>query len=327
MHPGRVTRPIVVLEAGSPEERAAYVEALTARGLTVMEGPVAGDAVTVAEDEGAITVRGPDLFEPEVRLSRTIAATDLAAFVRLASEVSELHGHLRRVEDFESVGLSVSIVAHDANNALAPMMFAADELVAMNAAPITELAESIREGCRRLLTMLRHLMAMTRGSGPQVVSVNTVLASLAGTLRMLAGRKVQLTTRFEDPLPPVLIDPLDLERVILNLVANARDAMPDGGDMLLSTSGVYVVPGDASNVPEGRWVLIELRDRGIGMDLDTLARAFEPFFTTKPAGHGTGLGLASVKRAIRAASGEVRIHSLVGKGTVVEVWLPASTPR
>lgn len=88
-----------------------------------------------------------------------------------------------------------------------------------------------------------------------------------------------------------------------------------------------VAPGDESNVPEGCWVLIELRDGGVGMDSETLARAFEPFFTTKPAGRGTGLGLASVKRAIRAASGEIRIHSLVGRGTVVEVWLPASTPR
>jgi signal transduction histidine kinase len=102
--------------------------------------------------------------------------------------------------------------------------------------------------------------------------------------------------------------------------------MPDGGNILLSTSSVRVGPGDARGVPEGRWVLLEVADHGVGMDSATLTRAFEAFFTTKPVGRGTGLGLTSVERAVHAASGEVRIRSQVGEGTVVQVWLPSS-PR
>ncbi len=112
---------------------------------------------------------------------------------------------------------------------------------------------------------------------------------------------------------------------MLNLVANARDAMPGGGGVLVSTSGASSPPDGATDVPGRRWVLLEVQDGGVGMDAATLACAFDPFFTTKPDGRGTGLGLTSVWRANRAASGEVRIRSQPGNGTVVQAWLPECT--
>jgi signal transduction histidine kinase len=323
-----VAKRIVVFETASPDVRAAYFDALTARGLTVAETPGVDASVALGRDEGAITVRWSTVEPPE-RLSLAITATDLAAFVRLAAEVSDLERHPGIAEDAAEVRLLASIFVHDAINALAPMTFAADRLVALDEASVTELAESIVEGCRGLSSLMRQMMAMARGDGPRVVSVNAVIASLAVRLRLLAGRSVAITTRCEDPLPPVAMDSVDLERTILNLVANARDAMPDGGNILLSTSSVRVGPGDARGVrgvPDGRWVLLEVADHGAGMDSATLAHAFEAFFTTKPVGRGTGLGLTSVERAVHAASGEVRIRSQVGEGTVVQVWLPSS-PR
>jgi signal transduction histidine kinase len=315
-----------LLEGASLEERKRYVDELGAHGLTVAVDAEAQDGIVVSLLDDTIVVRW-SAADPPTRLSRAVSPTDLSAFLRVLTELTDLRHRVRIAEGADAGGLAASILVHDANNALAPMILAAEQLVAMDAAPVTELAGTIAEGCRRLSAQMRHLLAMTRGARPHPISVNIVVANLASTLRMLAGHEVQLTTRLEDPLPPVVVDPLGLESVILNLVANARDAMRNGGDILLSTSSVRVMAGDASGVPEGRWVLMEVRDQGCGMDSATLARAFDPFFTTKPVGRGAGLGLASVKRAVGAASGEVRIHSQVGEGTVVQVWFPESMSR
>jgi signal transduction histidine kinase len=132
-------------------------------------------------------------------------------------------------------------------------------------------------------------------------------------LRCVAGSAVELTTCAMEPIPPVLIEPRDLERIASALVANARNAMPHGGRIRISTSTVDAPPlGAWLGAPESRWVLIQVEDEGIGMDDETLSRALA----------GCGTGLASVLRAVRGASGELRIHSDVGRGTRVQVRLP-----
>jgi signal transduction histidine kinase len=118
------------------------------------------------------------------------------------------------------------------------------------------------------------------------------------------------------------MDPSDLERIALNLVANARDALPCGGRVQLSTLCAHATLDGAA--PTSDWVIFEVRDNGSGMDEATRARACEPFFTTKPGEHGTGLGLSGVATAARAAGGRVHIESELGEGTTVQVWLPAS---
>jgi signal transduction histidine kinase len=217
-----------------------------------------------------------------------------------------------------------SVVAHDANNVLAPMVLAVEQLRALDLPRVTEQIDLIAEGCQRLSSMLRLLLPAPATAGPQLINVNAVVRDLAGMLQTLAGPATRLCLRLQEPLESVVADRLELERAMLNLVANARDAMPRGGEIVLSTASVHLPPNRATGLREGAWVLIELQDHGEGMDAATCARAFEPFFTTKPSGLGTGLGLASVKRAVSAASGVVRIRSEVGKGTSVEIWLPAA---
>jgi signal transduction histidine kinase len=220
-----------------------------------------------------------------------------------------------------------SVVAHDANNVLAPMVLAVEQLRALDLPHVTEHIDLIAEGCRRLSSMLRLLLPATGTAGPQRIDVNTVVRDLAGMLQTLAGPGTSLCLRLHEPLESVIADRLELERAMLNLVANARDAMPRGGEIVLSTASVHLPPGHATGLCEGDWVLIELQDHGEGMDAATSARAFEPFFTTKPSGLGTGLGPTSVKRAMSAASGVVRLRSEVGKGTSVALWLPAAPQR
>jgi two-component system cell cycle sensor histidine kinase/response regulator CckA len=160
-----------------------------------------------------------------------------------------------------------------------------------------------------------------RNVEPQRINVSAAMTGLMPVLRSLAGGKVNLTAHVTDPILPVLIDASDLERIAFNLVANARDAMPTGGQVRISVTAMDAPALDAPT-SDARWVLLEIEDDGVGMDEVTLSRALEPFYTTKPAGRGTGLGLASVLRAVRAASGELRIHSELENGTRVQVWLP-----
>jgi signal transduction histidine kinase len=280
------------------------------------------DAVIVDRDDGGITIRGTCPPDPVLSLSLDVGPADVAAVVQLAAELVQLRGERLWAERTASAGMLASVVAHDANNILAPIVLAVDQLLALDRPPVTAPARLIAEGCKRLSSMLRLLLPAARAEGPQSLDVNAVVRSLAGTLRILAGSAVDVCMRMEEPLPAVLMDRLELERAVLNLVANARDAMRWGGEIGLRTASVQLPPGHASGLNAGVWVLIEVRDQGEGMDAATCARAFEPFFTTKPAGRGTGLGLASVRRAVLTASGSVRIVSEVGEGTSVEIWLP-----
>jgi signal transduction histidine kinase len=234
----------------------------------------------------------------------------------------ELQRRLETAERAEGTVLLAYIMAHDVNNVLTAMLLSATTLAESEAPRVAEEAAVLLDGCNQIAAMVRRFQGTQRGRA-HPLHVNSVLASLLPILRSAAGRGVQLTTRLEAPLPTVFMDPLDLERSALNLVTNARDAMPDGGAITLSTSLVH----DGEDVPEGMtkrdWVVFEVADGGTGMDDATRARACEPFFTTKPEGRGTGLGLSSVATAARVAGGHVRIESAVGGGTRAKVWLPA----
>jgi signal transduction histidine kinase len=264
--------------------------------------------------EGAVELRAAD--EMLARFSAAIAPEDLAAATTMAEELAALRAHVRALENAEPVGLVAAMVAHDARNAMVPMQFAADALLGLDASPSAQLARVIADGCQRVGAMLRRISALHHGAGPQHVDANVLIADLTSTLRALAGDEMPLTTRLESPLPAVWIDPAELERAILNLVANARDASAPGGRIVVATSA-RLMP------PSVRWVVVEVEDTGAGMDDATLARAIEPFFTTKPAGQGTGLGLSSVARIARAAGGHVEIDSAPGRGTRAHIWLPA----
>jgi signal transduction histidine kinase len=303
----------IAIEADDPVRHRELALALERTGLRVADREPPLLHLVAGADGVELRAAG----EPVARFSAAIALDDLARAVSLVAELVALRRHLRTFEDAEPVRLVAAMVAHDARNALVPMQFAADALLGLPAPPSMQLARVIADGCQRLGAMLRRISSLRHGTGPEHVDVDSLISDLTPTLRALAGEQAQLATRLESPLPTVWIDPAELERAILNLVANARDASAPDGRIVVATCA-------RSMPPNVRWVVVEVEDFGGGMDDATLARATEPFFTTKPDGAGTGLGLPSVARAARTAGGYVELESAPGRGTRARIWLPVA---
>jgi two-component system, cell cycle sensor histidine kinase and response regulator CckA len=230
----------------------------------------------------------------------------------------------------ETVGRMVSGVAHDFNNLLTGIVLCSDLLLAglEKSSRLRRYAEEIRTASAQSAGMIQHLLAVARQQRlePTLLSFNQVIASMRDLLTRLIGENVELLTELAEDLRPVRIDPAEAEEVILNLVLNARDAMPGGGRVMLSTRNRSAGIGEHSPASLFHPALMELvvRDTGTGMDAETRARVFEPFFTTKRSGKGTGLGLATVYRVVKRAGGTIEIESEPGKGTRIIIRLPAA---
>ncbi|MGH2492646.1 MAG: ATP-binding protein [Candidatus Limnocylindria bacterium] len=236
---------------------------------------------------------------------------------------------LRQSERLEGIGRLAGGIAHDFNNILAVVMnysqFVEDTLPADS--EVRDDVVQIRLAAERGATFTRQLLTFAhRGAvNPQDVQLNTVLSELRTMLRRTIPERVTIELRPAPDLWTVRIDIGQLEQLVLNLVVNAADAMPDGGTVLLETANVELdgQTPTASGVSPGRYVRLDVTDTGYGMPKDVLARAFEPFFTTKPKGKGTGLGLATGYGIVQQAEGTISIDSVVGQGTTVRVHLPA----
>jgi signal transduction histidine kinase len=223
-------------------------------------------------------------------------------------------------------------LAHDLNNMLHVIVSSLDLIERrIEQGHIGELIRPLRVAsmsanraailAQRLLTFAR-----PRPRKPEPVEVNDVLRGMADLLTWVLGAGIELTLRLDDLPRPALCDPHELENAVLNLVANGRDAMPNGGRLIIETSHADVVTHAAT--PEMRpYVRIRIADTGTGMAPDQIHRAFDPFYTTKPAGCGTGLGLAMVKHFVDRRRGQVHIESIVGRGTVVTLDLPCKHGR
>jgi signal transduction histidine kinase len=257
-----------------------------------------------------------------MQLSARLPADDVAALVKLAGEHALLQTIARSFEDAESIGLIAAVVAHDARNALVPVVYAADVLRSQSPPPAAELARIVEEGCHRVASILRRITAGDRRGPVIALDVNTILSELTGTLHAMVSEQTQLKMRLESPLPAVLLERSDLERMVLNLVANAREAIGPGGRVVLATSSRTVTSAIEGAPPPGEWIVIEVEDDGRGMDAATRERALQPYFTTKPTSPGSGLGLPSVVRATRAAGGHLVVESTAGQGTKAAIWLP-----
>jgi PAS domain S-box-containing protein len=244
------------------------------------------------------------------------------------SERKSLEAQLRQSQKMEAVGLLAGGVAHDFNNLLTVIRGNADFLLGAlpDASQAWADAEEVRAAADRAAALTRQLLAFSRRQvlQPRVLEVDDVVAGVEKLLRRVIGEDIRLGVRMEAGPAPVLIDPGQLEQVLLNLAVNARDAMQGGGALEIVTRRVdgAVLPRRIA-APHGA-VVIGVRDTGHGMDEATLARAFEPFFTTKEAGHGTGLGLATVFGIVEQSGGTVWLESTVGVGTSVMVALPVA---
>jgi len=250
-----------------------------------------------------------------------------------------LERELRQSQRLESLGQLAGGVAHDFNNLLGVMgnyaSFAAEDIAEL-AASDPRLARAhadlqhVIDATSRAAALTRQLLTFARRevAHPQVIDVNAVVRGLEDLLRRTLGEDIELIVTLGGEVSPVLADRGQLEQVLLNLVVNARDAMPAGGTLAVDTAEVdadedYVARHPGLNV--GRYVRLRVSDTGVGMSRDTADRAFEPFFTTKPPGEGTGLGLATVHGIVRQAGGRLSLYSEEGIGTTVSVLLPVTT--
>jgi two-component system NtrC family sensor kinase len=255
-----------------------------------------------------------------------------AALAR-ANQENEMRQHaeeaLLRAQRLEAVGQMTGGVAHDFNNLLTIIMGGADMLTRRSDDPayVRRVAEQITLAARRGGEVTQQLLAFSRRqfAKPETVNLNRRLMEFEPLLRRAAREAVTVTLDLDPALDPVRLDPGHFEAAILNLVGNARDAMPGGGGVVIATRNTRLDAGD--DLPPGRYVRVAVSDTGIGMDRETVAKAFEPFFTTKDVGQGSGLGLSQVFGFARQAGGDVRITSEPGRGTTVEILLPPTTER
>jgi PAS domain S-box-containing protein len=237
------------------------------------------------------------------------------------TEARHIKQQYLQAQKLDSIGRLAGGIAHDFNNLLTVILGNTDMLLEEVGGdhPLRHDIAQIRGAARRAAALTRQLLAFSRKQVlvPSVVDLNMVVAGIAPLLTRLIGEHITLSTNLPDDLGHVLADPGQLEQVIVNLVVNARDAMPEGGMLVLETANAVL---DAP-VP-GVYVLLAVSDTGIGMDAATRERIFEPFFTTKEVGKGTGLGLATVYGIITQSSGHIWVDSEVGHGTTFKAYLP-----
>jgi PAS domain S-box-containing protein len=270
---------------------------------------------------GAATYRG--------RPVRVVAIRDITERRRADAERTRLEDELRQAQKMEAIGRLAGGIAHDFNNLLTVVTGRCQLLLDRlpPADPLRRNVDLIAKTADRAAALIRQLLAFSRKQvlQPRVLDLNVVVAGMTRMLRRLAGEAIDLVTVLGPGLGRVRADPGQVEQVILNLVVNARDAMPRGGQATLETADVTLDADFARHhvdVQPGPYVMLAVRDTGVGMDDATLARLFEPFFTTKDVGSGTGLGLATVYGIVKQSGGHVSVESMRGRGTTFRIYLP-----
>jgi signal transduction histidine kinase len=240
---------------------------------------------------------------------------------------AELEVELRQSQRLEAIGQLAGGVAHDFNNILAAILSYAD----LAADGVTDSAvradlESIQQAARRGAGLTRKLLTFSRRRAGEVslIDVNERVTDIVSMLGRTLGDDVALRTSLEAHPAAALADPVEIDQVLVNLVVNARDAMPSGGTIVISTQLVDLDLDAVDGVGVGRHVRLAVTDDGSGMTPSVIAQAFDPFFTTKGRGEGTGLGLSTVYGIVQRMGGRVSAHSVEGEGTTIEVLLPAS---
>jgi PAS domain S-box-containing protein len=273
-------------------------------------------------------------------VSERLSMTRERERLRFEAEQQRLHNRHLQAQRLESLGELAGGIAHDFNNLLAVIInyaaFVAGDLAAAADAEVGDRWEGTREDVQQIsvaaeqaANLTSQLLAFARRDAvkPEVVDVNEIVGSVEQLLSRTLGEHVELISALEPELWPVLIDPGQLEQILVNLAVNARDAMPEGGTLRVETANVEVEADYAAadtDLTPGCHVRLRVSDTGAGMSGETVQRAFDPFFTTKPPGQGTGLGLATIYGIVQRAGGRAQIYSEEGVGTVFTALLPAT---
>lgn len=259
----------------------------------------------------ASLVRGPDA-EPEFVI---LMIEDVTEYKRAEQQA-------RESQRMEAIGRLVGGVAHDFNNLLTGIMLYSDLLKAglSTQSRLAAYVDEIRLASEHGGAMIQQLLSIAKRQvvEPRLLSLNEVVSTMQNLIGRLIGEDIALNTALDPQLESVKMDPTQLQQILLNLAINARDAMPEGGQILVTTRNV------PSQSMEGAFVELAVEDNGCGMTAETLAHVFEPFFTTKDIDHGNGLGLTTVHNIVREAGGSIEIRSEPGEGTKVMIHFPAA---
>ncbi len=262
---------------------------------------------------------------------------EITHFISNGRDLTErlrLEAQLVQAQKMDAVGRLAGGVAHDFNNLLT-IIISYSELAMDSVVPNSPLAAKLSEilsAGKRAAELTRQLLAFSRKQPqtPRFIDLNRVVREMTGTLQRLMGEDIQLSFAPRDGLSRVRLDPVQLEQILMNLAANARDAMPQGGSLRIETSEVCIgeayIQKKPAVIPKGRYVLLVISDNGNGIPQDQLPHIFEPFFTTKPSGQGTGLGLATVYGIVKQNGGYIWVYSEPQMGTVFKIYFPCAGP-
>ncbi len=254
--------------------------------------------------------------------------TGVLCTARDITEPRRLEERLRQSSKMEAIGQLAGGVAHDFNNLLTVINGYSDFVIEALGpdSPLQSDMREIREAGARAVSFTRQLLAFSRRQviEAHILDLNVVLQGMARMLGRLIGEDVELIFDLDPDLGPVRIDPSQIEQVVMNLAANARDAMPTGGTLTIRTSNEFLSehPAITSGTVSGPHVMLSIADTGCGMPPEVQEHLFEPFFTTKEVGRGTGLGLATVYGIVTQSNGTIDVESTVGEGTTLRLYLP-----
>jgi len=313
----------------APENHGA-VEALGRKELGVGASPAAMEQEYVRLDGTRVPVETMSVrFQFRERPAELVFVRDRTERRRAETERAHLQEQLLQAQKMESIGQLAGGVAHDFNNILT-VQKGYCEIMKMKLREGDPLAEGVAqiEACTdRATALTRQLLAFSRKQTlqPKVLDLNELVRNMNDMLRRLIGEDVDLVTVLDRDPAMIMADPGQIEQVLVNLVVNARDAMPGGGRLRVEVSQVALSGDDGQHSPDvvpGPYVVLSVTDSGHGMDAAIAKRIFEPFFTTKGEGKGTGLGLSTVYGIVRQSGGDVRVRSEVGRGTTFSVYLP-----
>ena len=301
-----------------PEGRARFIELLreqgSVRGLEITFRTKSGEIRTATDSAEIIDVAGQEC---------------VIAIFRDITEQKTLEKQLRQTQKMEAIGQLSGGIAHDFNNLLG-VIIGYSEILEQRLPPGDALHKEclqIKKAGQSAASLTRQLLAFSRQQvlEPRVLDLNLIVLNVEKMLRRLIGEQIEFRTKLDPALGRVKADEGQIEQVIINLAVNARDAMPDGGKLMIETSNAELDEEYARRHPTqqaGSYVLLTIADTGMGMDANTQSHIFEPFFTTKEIGKGTGLGLATVYGVVKQSDGHIWVYSELGQGTIFKIYLP-----
>ncbi|HEX7490013.1 MAG TPA: ATP-binding protein [Anaeromyxobacteraceae bacterium] len=289
------------------------------------------EAQDVAAGEGRTLRRGGNRWFELQRDRIELPGNPGAGFVQVVADVTRQHRlqeQLGQSQKMQAVGQLAGGVAHDFNNLLSVILtFSSSLCEELPDGELRQYAHEIERAGQRAAALTRQLLAFSRKQvlHPRTLDAGVVVADVAGMIERLIGERIRLVLRVEGCSGCVHMDPSQLEQVLVNLAVNARDAMPDGGEITIAMMDVELAPSDApgqARVGPGQYVRITVSDTGTGIAPDVLPHVFEPFFTTKEKGKGTGLGLAMVYGAVQQSGGSIEVASAPASGATFTIHLP-----